>query len=1279
MSDDATNQFMAATSGRATSADASEMEAWLQSYQQNGARVAAPASPEHPYPAREHELPAPPPQRRAAVGPMGTPAPQGESFLGQATRNVAEIPTQIWGGIHDAVAGATQVFNPLTDWLNENVADLRYDPESVAPEAKTTTGGITRGISQFLTGFIPALKGMRAAGVGGNIAAPLAAGAISDFVVREGHEGRLSDLWNQAGLPANTLTDYLKSDPKDSEVEGRFKNALEGAGLGVATEGIFLGARALRAARQVKPAMKQEEEFLKGKYGELSDEQFNKVIGDPTKPMIETKVRYPSKVGEKVMGGLETTIAPRDLLAGGKPKSASPEWSVKDALADVIGPRAIKIADESGYVAGWKPGDLVASVTKSLNAEGRVNVRYVAGEKGGGSLRLASLDSKSPEAVIEAVHEARHAQLHLDKGLPESAHLENKVNDFAERWARKNLSGENLNRALKHLDESDASHTKIDPIKYPPRPKRAQPGVKPEDFETYINFSRFDSPDSVKFTIGKMAEGFKGQIDEARRGTITHEETAKMAEDLGMSVTDLLNRRKGQPLNAEEALAARQLWAASGEKLLEAAKRAADPNAGPLDQFTFRKMMAVHQAIQAEVIGARTETARALSSWQIPAGGGVEKARAIDQIMGAMGGPEASREMAKRLAILAESGASPAAIAKFATRGHAAMTVDAIKEVWINGLLSSPKTHVVNTVSNTLVAFQQVYERKAAEVLSSVSGAEGVAAGESAAMMFGMVESIKDAFRMSAKALKTGETGFAFNKVDTARPRTISAEGLRISKDTAMGRFADYLGNVANIPGRLLGAEDEFFKTIGYRMELRAQSLRQAHQEGFRGAELAKRTQELIDDAPEHIRINAADAALYNTFTSEVGAFGRAVMNARNIDSPWNPLPFVIPFVRTPVNVARYAFERTPLAPLVSQWRADISAGGARADLALARMSTGTAIMLMAMDMADSGQISGPGPADKDKDVKEALARQGWQPYSMKIGDRWVSYNRLDPVGMTVGFAASITEAIKKGELDQDDVDEWQEVTAMAIAAVSQVAISKTYMEGISKLVEVMSDPKRYSEQYVDGLFASFLPATALSASVKNIVDPVQREAGTPAEAVMSRIAGLSSKLPPRRNLWGEQMTSESGLGRVYDSMTPAVSKPIVESPVDKEMVRLGDAPLRIGKKTPFDGVQVNLKFWPHIYDEYTRLAGNELKHPMWGVGAKDYLNMVVSGKHPVSSAYSIMSDDIRRDFIKSTIQDYRKLAQYQIMNDPANRDFAAEVRKIKSMHQNAKMPVLGG
>jgi hypothetical protein len=1095
------------------SQDSQQMEEFMRTFDQGGVPASSHSAPDG------KQLPPATPQRRPTDDQLGRQPVHEESTAGTIMRNVAEVVPSAVKGVNEAVMNATSFISPLSDWLNANVADLTFKYE----QPETTTGAVVKSAAQFLTGFIPALNGLKAIGVAGKAATPISAGAIADFATKDPHEGRLSDLWNKAGLPQNILTDYLSSKSDDSEIEARFKNAIEGAGLGGMAEGVFAGARALRASRKVKEVKQTEDTYLKAKYGEVTDEQMAHAVGDPSKPMFEVVPKKASDIPVKIGRGVEDTA------------------------------------------------------------------------------------KFEPESVV---------------------------------------------RGNKKVT------------------------VSGEDFGTYINFSRIDSTEQIKFAMGKMTDAAKGTIDEAKRGVITQAETQKMADELGMSATDLLARRKGQGFNAEEAVAARQLWAASGNRLVEAAKKAASADASPLDQYAFRKMMATHAAIQSEVIGARTETARALASWAIPAGGNMEKARAIDQIMGAMGGPEASQEMARRLAILAETGASPAAIARFAERGMGATSMDALREVWINGLLSSPKTHAVNIMSNTLVAFQQIYERAAARGISAITGSDAVAAGESAAMAFGAIESIKDAFRMSALALKTGQSGHSINKIDIARPNSMSSDAFNISRETGLGRFVDFMGHAATVPGHLLAAEDEFFKTIGYRMELRAQALRTASQEGHKGPDLAMRTQELIDNPTEALRINSADAALYSTFSNELGKFGQAMMNLRNVDSALNPLVFVLPFVRTPANIARYTFERTPFAPLVGQWRADIAAGGARADLALARMSTGTAIMTTAMDYADSGLVSGAGP--KDPAQREALMRQGWQPYSFKSGDRWVSYNRADPFGTTMGFAASINEAVRHGEIDNEDVDEWQEVMAMSIASVSQVTINKTYLEGFAKFVEVMSDPKRYSERYVDDLVASFVPLTALSSSVKNIVDPTQREAGSPMEAVQARIAFLSEQLPPRRSLWGEEIRAESGLGKVYDAMSPMASRPMVDSPIDKEMTRLEHGVQRIGKKTVIDGVQVNLKKYPQIYDEYARLSGNDLKHPAWGMGAKDYLNAVVSGKHPMSAAFNIMSDESRKAFIESTIGDYRKLAARQILDNPANAAFAVEVGRLKELHRNMKMPVLG-
>lgn len=68
----------------------------------------------------------------------------------------------------------------------------------------------------------------------------------------------------------------------------------------------------------------------------------------------------------------------------------------------------------------------------------------------------------------------------------------------------------------------------------------------------------------------------------------------------------------------------------------------------------------------------------------------------------------------------------------------------------------------------------------------------------------------------------------------------------------------------------------------------------------------------------------------------------------------------------------------------------------------------------------------------------------------------------------------------------------------------------------------------------------------------------------------------------------------------------------------------------------------------------YVRLAGNELKHPVWGMGAMDYLNAIVTGEHPMSAVYYGDSDGEhggKAAFIKNVIREYRELAQQEIMD----------------------------
>jgi len=654
-----------------------------------------------------------------------------------------------------------------------------------------------------------------------------------------------------------------------------------------------------------------------------------------------------------------------------------------------------------------------------------------------------------------------------------------------------------------------------------------------------------------------------------------------------MSVDDVLKQRKGVDFTPEEMQAANRLLTASREKLIETARAAAARDATAVDQYAFRRMLATHYAIQAEMLGAGGKTVSALDAWRLPAGTGQERMRALEQRLLASGGSEVSEALAWRLSALAQAGVDPKVMNRLIRRAASANSVDAVRQLYVDGLLSTPLPHVVNTASGFFVAMQQIAERGVAAKIARATGSGGVAEGEATAMMYGLLEGQWDALRLASQAAR-----------GKATPETWQIgklEGPRFDLDQAggAGRVVDYLGKAFGVGPKLLDGMDAYFKAIGYRMELHAQAFRQARSEGLEGAALDQRVAALVADPPPNIRLAAADAAIYSTFTNPNGAIGQTLTRMKNGGGALNPLPFIFPFVRAPINVARYSFERTPLAPLVGQWRADIAAGGARRDLALARMAVGSTALAVAADLAMQGKVSGSGPQDPAE--RERLMQTGWRPHSVNVNGAWQAYNPSDPLGQTLAFAADLTEALNRGDVDPDHVAQWDEVTAGGIAALAQFATNKTYLQNLADFAQVMSDPGRKDGGDVARLFAGGAPQSA----------------ATPLGAMQARLPALVAQLTPRRNLWGDPDTAGEGAAAV-----------------DQELQRLGIYPPGIQKKTSFQNVPVNFRDWPEVYDAYVQLAGNGLKSALYdGLGAKDLLDQVVSGRNRWSEIYAKGSD----------------------------------------------------
>ena len=79
-------------------------------------------------------------------------------------------------------------------------------------------------------------------------------GGVIDFAAFDQYEGRLTDLLEQMGPLKHLAIDYLKSDPKDVGLDGRFKNWLEGVLFGTGTEVAFRFFKAVQTTKAVQGA-----------------------------------------------------------------------------------------------------------------------------------------------------------------------------------------------------------------------------------------------------------------------------------------------------------------------------------------------------------------------------------------------------------------------------------------------------------------------------------------------------------------------------------------------------------------------------------------------------------------------------------------------------------------------------------------------------------------------------------------------------------------------------------------------------------------------------------------------------------------------------------------------------------------------------------------------------------------------------------------------------------------------------------------------------------------
>jgi hypothetical protein len=539
----------------------------------------------------------------------------------------------------------------------------------------------------------------------------------------------------------------------------------------------------------------------------------------------------------------------------------------------------------------------------------------------------------------------------------------------------------------------------------------------------------------------------------------------------------------------------------------------------------------------------------------------------------------AKLETPEQIAINAQSAVRPPTI------------LDMAQEFWINALLSGIPTQAVNMGSNAIVAaFRPVeaYAQAAISVGRRKDPDRRLSFSEANGNAFATIYGLRDALKTAAKVFYNPDLVKDPNtKLELARQKSIN---------TKLKVFGyDIIGDTIRLPGRGLLAGDVFFKQLAYNQNVYGKAFDIAAKEGIKDPiKFMKRVNSLVMDHKKTPTAGvlgkdfeeiALEQGRYQTFTNNLGPTGRSFQ--RQLNGPLKALKFVVPFVRTPVNIVKYYLERSP-AGVVNVLRKQ----GAERDAAIAKTLLGTGLAVLAYQLASEKKIVGGGPIDR-QERRLWLQDRSNVPYSFKTSDgKSYEFFRFEPTAMIFGIAADMQQIMEEiyrnpefygedGKFLQDKLG--TRIFDMLIGLTNSLQrnlTDKTFFRGITDLVSAIdSETPTGIETYVNNFLGSFVPT--MFRNINDVNDPFLRDTRKAVDKIMDDLPFFSNQgMPIRRNIFGEKMLRRKQGPQVFSPITVGTAEP------DPILTAFADANYFPGKMNrKLDGVELNEKQYEYMLD----------------------------------------------------------------------------------------------
>lgn len=716
-----------------------------------------------------------------------------------------------------------------------------------------------------------------------------------------------------------------------------------------------------------------------------------------------------------------------------------------------------------------------------------------------------------------------------------------------------------------------------------------------------LNLDYLNTPEDVKSMLKDVAE----QAPKAFKGAkISVGEMIEAAKDVGISEADILSGKlKGEVLHPR-ILAARQVMTKVGEDLFEAQKKLLAPGAKPEDLVAFRAMFDRAVDIVKNVREPVSEIARTLRSQQIAVGSQEYRHKAMKEVLKSFEGRKVTEEIARRFASVDMS--NPREVAMFLREMEGASTADKVFEGYRNFLLSSPLTHVRNTVGNTMMLLTRTAERAAAPLLdiprAILTGTPrerffSELPKDVQSQAFGLWEGMKNARVAFHQELPI----FGFDKFQDA------------AKGTAI---KGALGKGIRTPQRLLMAADEVYKTIIYKAEISSKAFREATKEGLEGGAKKARIAELMVNPTEEMIESAKASAQHYTFQDPLGPIGNWIAQGRN---KVPGLRYIVPFLQVSANIPKAVGKRTPLyLPWIAKRIATGELKGGAITDELAKVAIGTAALAPIFQLASEGKITGSGPRNPGE-------RNVWltthQPNSVKIGNTWHQTRGIEPIGTFIGTIGDFHDIWDR--LGKEDA-----IVALG-TAIAKNLTNATYMQSLSGVVDAVTDPERYGKKYSQGFAGSIVPN--IIGGFTRAREPELRKPEDALQAIRNRIPYIDkSDIPPVLDIWGNPVIREGSFASRF--LWPIAKKEIPNDAATQEVSRLK---MSVGSPAKdLNGVELT----PNQYLFYSRYSGRE---------AHNIVSKIIENK-----GYKNLADADKEDAIQHAFRIGRKKARSIMMKE---------------------------